>query len=387
MRDFHFACPTEIFFGNNCIMNNPEVFLRLGKRAYIVTTQFPDGIRNTALDDIRAVLELNGISYVVDEDAQPDPPVNSIVGVRDRALKFGPDYLISVGGGSAMDTVKAVNVLLKHKDESPCQALFGDGPHVFGVGAPHEGVLPIISVPTTAGTGSDLTGVAVVTRNDIQSKSGTNNRSYANYAFVDPRYIASAPTELNQCTALDALCHGIEIYLSRKSRNDFMTNMFAETAFRQFAIFKDHLLHGTMTEEDYELQTLHSVLQGIVIVNELTGVPHGMGYPLSYYYHIHHGLACVAFEGEYLRTIKDDPKVQKILELLKFRNIDEFCNYVQHFIDKYIDIKITESQIKAWTKTFCETKWRVERHPDELREEVVEQIYRKALKKFIVTQS
>ncbi len=384
MKQFHFACPGEIYFGRGCVCEHADVFSRLGKRAYVVSSRFPDGVRNLALEDVKAALERQGIPYVVDEDAQPDPPVESCVDMMRRAAAFRPDFFVAVGGGSAMDTVKGVNILMKYPDGDPYDVLFGEGPHVFGVGGPNEGALPFVSVATTAGTGADLTGVAVLTRGDIQSKSGTNRRNFANYIFVDSRYVVGSPKKLNQATAVDALCHGIETYLSRDSRDDFMTCMLSEAAFRLFAEFKDDLLNDCMTEEDYDKQALHSMLQGLVIVNEVTGVPHGLGYPLSYYHHVPHGLACGVFEGEYLRMFADQSRVQRVMALLGFDGIDAFCEYIREVLTPHICMEITGSEIDAWTESFCETQWRVQRHPEVLTKDMVRGIYQRALKNFVV---
>lgn len=384
MNRFHFACPGEVYFGRGCVHEHADVFSRLGNRAYIVSSKFPDGVKNLALEDVKAALDQQGITYTVNEDVQPDPPVESVIEMLQCVTEFLPDFLVAVGGGSTMDTVKGINILMKYADDDPYNVLFGKGPHIFGVGGPNEGALPFVSIATTAGTGADLTGVAVLTRNDIQSKSGTNRRNFANHVFVDSRYVVGSPKKLNQATAVDALCHGIEAYLSRNSQDDFMTNMLTETAFRLFAEIKEPLLNDTMSAEDYDKQALHSMLQGIVIINEVTGVPHGLGYPLSYYYHVPHGLACGVFEAEYLRCFSDQARVKKLLELLEFDSIDSFCDYIQAILTPHIHIEVTSKQIDEWTKAFCDTQWRVERHPELLTEVAVQGIYRRALAKFIV---
>lgn len=162
-----------------------------------------------------------------------------------------------------------------------------------------------------------------------------------------------------------------------------MTTMIAEQAFRIFSTFKDNLLLNTMTAEDYEAQALHSTLQGINIINEVTGVPHGLGYPLSTYYHIPHGLACGIFEGEYLRIFKDKSRVNRAMQLLGFENLDSFCDYIQLILAPHLDFTVTEKEIDEWTDFFCSTQWRIERHPEPLDRETVKGIYMRALAKFI----
>lgn len=381
---FHFACPGEIFFGEGCVHSNAPVFSRCGQRAYIVTGRFPPGVKNLALEDTCSVLDGLGIAYSVDDNTESDPSVESCVEMLQRINGFQPDFFVGIGGGSVMDSVKCCNILLKHPGRDPYEALFDNGEHVFGVGGPNEGLLPFISIATTAGTGADITGVAVMTRADIDNKCGTNKRCFANFVMVDPRYVMKCPTKLNQATAVDALCHGLETYLSRGSADDFMTNFIAERAFALFASFKDRLLTDTMTEEDSVNQALHSTLQGICIVNEVTGVPHGLGYPLSHYFNIPHGLACGVFEGEYLRIFKDRTRVDRTLALMGFGSVDEFCEYIQAILTPHIHLSVTEADIDDWTRVFCATPWRMARHPEPLTEGMVREIYRRALAKFIV---
>lgn len=384
MKSFHFACPGEIFFGANCIAQHPEVFASLGKRAYVITSPFPDGVRNLALEDVTALLKRLNIAWEVCDEVLPDPAVEACAAMLPRVKAFAPDFLVGVGGGSVMDTVKCINILLRYPDGEAYDVLFGKGAHVFGVGGENQGALPFVSVATTAGTGADLTGVAVLTRADIQSKCGTNRRNYARYVFTDPRYVVGSPARLNQATAIDALCHGIEAYLSRDSRDDFMTNLLSERAFALFAEFKDALLRNEMTEEDYTRQALHSMLQGIVIINEVTGVPHGLGYPLSHEFHVPHGLACGVFEGEYLRIFQDQTRVDRVMELLGFSGVDDFCVYIQNILTPHIHIQVTQQEIEAWTDAFCAQQWRLDRHPEPLTREMVKGVYERALAAFIV---
>ena len=394
MKNFAFSIPIAFCFGNNCVKRNPEVFSSLGKKAFIFTSKFFPDCKNYALQDVEELLGELGIEYTVYDECIENPPVMSCVKASKLVEEYNPDFLIAVGGGSVIDTCKAANMLLKYPGHDVYETLFTfniipnrvteDILGTWRIGPNNNGKYPFISIPTTAGTGSEITGASVLDREDIDNKAGTAPFLFANYSFIDPRYIMEAPAKLNKSTALDALGHGLEPYIDTGSRDNYMVEAMGEIGFKLFAQFKDHLLADAMTEEDYEKQALACTIFGFCETLGQTGVPHGLGYPLTHVKGIPHGLACGIFEGEYLKVFKDTTKVMRALNLMGFDSIDEFADYVHAVLDQYVDITVTRAEIDEWTDTFYNTAWRVARHPEPFTPDDVKGIYERTLAKFIV---
>lgn len=384
MNSFKFGVPSLIYYGRDCVKNNCDVFSQFGKTAYIVTSKFFPGCENKGLIDVKAALDQQGISYLINDNVIENPPVQSCAEMAKDVKQFSPDFLIGVGGGSAMDTVKGINIILKYPECDPYEKMFDPSLPVHDVGGEDHGLLPMIFVPTTAGTGAEITGVAVLTREDIENKAGTRLRTHAKIVFIDAQYVATAPAKLNQSVAIDALAHGLEPYLSVGSRNNFMSCAISEIGFKLFAEFKDALLADTMTLDDYDKQMLACTLQGIAETQVLTGIPHGAGYPLSHYKEVPHGLACGVFIGEYMRMFKDQTRVTHAANMLGFADGDAFADYVQAILAKHLDFTVTRAEIEDWAKVLYETTWRIERHPEPLTLDDIRGLYTRALASVIV---
>ena len=384
MNSFKFGIPSLIYYGRDCVTKNGDVFHQFGKKAYIVTSKFFPGCKNKALEDIKEVLKAQGICFTVNDNVIENPPVKSCIEMAKEVKDYAPDFLIGVGGGSTMDTVKGLNIILKYPDCDPYEKMFDPSLPVHDVGGPDHGLLPMIFVPTTAGTGAEITGVAVLTREDIDNKAGTRLRTHAKVVFIDAQYVAGAPAKLNQSVAIDALAHGLEPYLSVGSCDNFMSCAISEIGFKLFAEFKDALLADTMTLDDYDKQLLACTLQGIAETQVLTGIPHGAGYPLSHYKNVPHGLACGVFIGEYLRMFKDQTRVNKAANMLGFENADAFADYVQAILAKHLDFTVTREEIEDWSNVLYNTEWRIARHPEPLTLDDIRGLYTRALATVIV---
>ncbi len=289
MKSFRHFVATALFFGKNAVKENKDQFSQFGKRAYIVTDEFLDGCRNYALEDVTEVLNELGIAYAVNASTEDNPPVESCVAIAREARAFQPDFVIGIGGGSALDTAKTVDYLITQpEDADPYDILFSGAPfysHLY-----QELSLPLIGIPTTAGTGSEVTGGAVLTRNDIDNKDTARHKFYCTVAFLDARYIRESPSFLIHTGVMDALAHGVETYINIKSNP--MNRAIAAVGMNMFAEFKDSMLNDTLSDEDYEKMLLTANIMGQAFMQAGTCIPHGMGYPLSHYKGINHGLSC-----------------------------------------------------------------------------------------------
>ena len=379
MKPFRYAVPTPVFFGADCIKNNAAILNSYGKRAFIITSRFLPGYKNLALEDIETVLKSLSITYKVNREVQENPPVSSVAAIAAEAMSFKPDFLIAPGGGSSIDTAKAVSVLFKYPGKPVMEVLYGAGlPYGKTVS---EGGLPLVAIPTTAGTGADVTGFSVLTREDTQTKLTISQMVFPDVTFLDAKYTADTPPLVTHTGALDALSHGVETYVNVLS--NFMNRSIAEIGFKLFAEYKDAMLANEYSFEQREKMLLASTVQGMAFMQAGTCLPHGMSYPLSHYKHVPHGIACGMLQAEYLRVFQNQATVLPIVKMLGFESVDAFAAYLKKLVAQDINISVTPKEIEQWATEFCGLKYRLERHPEPIGVPEIVQIYKNSLSKYL----
>ncbi len=380
MKAFRHYVATAVYFGENVVRDNKQLFATYGKRAFIVTDEFLDGCRNYALEDVTAVLDELGIPYAVNDKTEDNPPVESCAAIAAEARKFKPDFIIGIGGGSALDTAKVVDYLLtQSEDVDVYDVLFSGAPfyeHVY-----QELQLPLVGIPTTAGTGSEVTGGAVLTRCDMDNKDTARHKLYCTVAFLDARYIRESPKFLIHTGAMDALAHGVETYINVKSNP--LNRAIAAVGMQMFAEYKDNMLNDCLTDEDYEKMLLTSNVMGQAFMQAGTCLPHGLGYPLSHHKGVNHGLSCSMTLGEWLRGFKDQSIVEPVVKLCGFSSTDEMADYINEILSRDVDISVTGEEIGAWAEQFCANPDRLSRNPEPIGLEDIKGIYRRALARYI----
>lgn len=390
MDGFRFDVQTSVYYGRNALQDHQDVFDGFGKKAVIVTSQFIEGYKNIGLEDAKALFDAKGIEYKVLDYTIPNPPVENIEQMYEDTKDFDFDFVVGIGGGSSLDAAKALAQLTDWRKDDPersAEDIF------FGYGKPYDNYknmcrIPVITMPTTAGTGSEVTGGAVLTRNDLHLKIAMNQWLYPEVSFVDPRYVEHSPLFLLDTGVIDALAHGIEGAIRQKDHiyaaSNIMNEGLSKIAFKLFAEFKDNLLNNTLTAEDYDKISCASMIQGVAFMQSCTCIPHGLGYPLSHYYDVCHGLSCGIFLGEWLKNFKDQSIVQEVVEDCGFRNSDEFADYVRALTNRDVKLEVTDAEIQEWTDAFMKQQvWRLESNPEELTRDDIYTIYRRALAKYI----
>lgn len=379
MKPFHYGTPVPIYFGENCVKDNAAVFQSLGKRAFIVTSKFAEGHENLGLLEVKEVLEDAKIEYEIFDEVMENPTVELVAQATDLVREFKADFLITVGGGSAIDATKAVSCLLPHVGEDPYEVFFGNW--VSYGSTVNECSIPVISIPTTAGTSADITGNAVLTRSDTDTKLTTAQYLVSYASFIDSRYLKDSPNFLLDTGAMDALAHGMETYVNVKS--NYMNRSIAEIGFKLFSEFKDALLSKDMKDEDFEKMHLAATFQGMAFMQAGTCLPHGMSYPLSHHKGVNHGLGCAIFLGEYIRSFKDKSIVQPIVEMCGFQSIDEFAAYVKEITNRNVNIEVTEEELGKWADDFAKLDFRLARHPEPITRDEIYKIYHDSLEAYI----
>lgn len=366
LGDFTFYAPTKIIFGKNCVKENKNIITGAGKKAYIITYNIPG--KHYALDGVKEILDEAGIKYIVDTSIEENPSMETV----DRAAKIGKenkvDFMIGIGGGSPIDAAKAIGVLINKPTKSAADLFSGE----------QLQSLPLLAIPTTAGTGAEVAQWAVLTRNDIGTKQAISPKIFPEYAFIDAGYLMEMPVRLSRATALDALCHNIESYVSTAS--SYLSRSICEIAFRLFSECVDAMKTDAYTYEVREKQMLISVIGGLVNTQTGSCLPHGMSYALTHNKKIPHGLACALLIKEYLAIFKNTEKVSKIMALTGFKSIEEFGVFIDSLLE--LRVKVTEEELEEYATEFSAQKHRFKRHPEPAGKAEVLQIYRNSLLKY-----
>lgn len=350
----NFYLPTKVITGHNVISQNAELFSKYGKRCIIVTGK-GSAKACGALDDVTAALDKCGIEYVIFDKIEQNPTIESCFeGAKVAAKKFdgfgtSTDFVIGIGGGSPLDASKAIAVLIKNTiDEDDMYA-----------GNWKCEPLPVIAVGTTAGTGSEVTQVAVITDSQGKKRSFREDKSFPVVAFGDPKYLMHMPQRVMRSTAIDALSHSVESYFITSA-----TELSRAAAIKSISILVDafkSIIDGNepdvqMMEKVYEA----SLYGGYAISVTGTAFPHALGYFLSEEHGVAHGTACGIYLCEFLRynTIHAKALADELFEKIAI-DIDTLCDIIKKILPE-TDITLTKAQkdelMPRWSGHKCLTK-------------------------------
>lgn len=365
--NFRYHMPTELYFGRNVIENNSDIFSKFGKKAYVITYRMAPGVKHQSLEDVIKIFNQQRIEYQVETEIEPNPSTETITRVAEEAKKANIDYIVAIGGGSPIDAAKAIGVLIKNPQKS-CEDLFVDEKLKS---------VPIIAIPTTAGTGAEVTHWSVLTRNDIGTKQSIKPKIFPEYALADPTYLMGMPDSLTRATALDALSHCIESYVS--TAGNVLSRAICEIGFRTFSETVVAMKSGEFNYEIREKQMLVSIIGGIANTQTGTSLPHGMSYALTHHKNIPHGLACGLLIKNYMDIFKDKSKIDRIINLCGFNSLDEFGNFIESLLP--LNIIVTEEEIEQYSREFASQKHRFIRHPESAGIDEVRAIYKNSLLK------
>ena len=234
------------------------------------------GLVDPVLDGLRAA----GIAVTTFSDVQADPPEASLQAAVELAISFGADAVIGFGGGSSMDTAKLVALL-----SCTPQSL----PDIYGVGLANGPRLPLIQVPTTAGTGSEVTPISILTTPSSEKKGVVSALLYPDVALLDSQLTLSLPPAVTAMSGVDAMVHAIEAYTSRIKKNPISDALAVKALQLLF-----HNLTAVVTDgsdaDVREKMLLGSLLAGMAFANAPVGAVHALAYPLGGHYHLPHGL-------------------------------------------------------------------------------------------------
>lgn len=356
--------PTKIIFGQDAINNNKELLKELGCRALLVTGR-SSARASGALEDMERALQELGIVYFIFDQVEENPSVETILEGRRLGLEKEVDFLIGIGGGSPMDAAKAISVFIKNPQL--------EGYDVFS--SPQLAFLPVVAVATTSGTGSEVTQYSIVTSKKERTKKNLGQTIFPELAFLDPSYTYSLSREVTISTGIDAFTHLVEGYLN--TRIDPYADILAE---RGFSLFKE--LFPKMLASDFDQDfrrdlMLASSLGGMVIAQNGTSLPHGMGYALTYFKGLAHGLANGVLTPAFLRAFQDKTRLNRMLELMGLNSLDDLEEIFASLIK--LEIDISSEELEEYIRDFYSNKEKLRNFPQEISMEGVLRIYKDSL--------
>lgn len=267
----------EVVFGENALSHLESI---QGHKALIVTDE--NMVKLGFTDMIRARLQKAGIESQVFAEVEPDPSLQTVRKGAEAALAYGPDWIIGLGGGSCLDAAKGIWVLYERPDVDPA----GINP-IEPLGLRSKARL--IAIPTTSGTGSEVTWAIVLTDRAAEMKLSLGSReAQADIAIVDPCFVADLPARLVADTGMDALTHAIEGYTSTW-RNDFSDGLALKAVQMVFQYLPASYEKGG--PESREKMHNAGCIAGLAFGNSQAALAHAMGHSLGATLHTPHGRA------------------------------------------------------------------------------------------------
>lgn len=287
---FSFSTASRIIFGSETAKNLPEYVRQLGNRVCLVCGANPERVA-----DVADGLETAGLSPHV-ESVSGEPDTDSIQKAATRTRSQGCDVVVAVGGGSVLDAGKALAALLTNTRD------IYDYLEVVGRGMPLcANPAPFIAVPTTSGTGAEVTANAVLLSREHGVKVSMRSTSMiADVALVDPELAVSMPPSVTASTGMDALTQLMEAFVSNKA-NPLTDGLCREGMLRASRSLPRAYANGTdmQAREDMAVASLFS---GIALANAKLGAVHGFAAPLGGEFHAPHGMVCAALLPHVMRA-------------------------------------------------------------------------------------
>ncbi|MFC2082310.1 iron-containing alcohol dehydrogenase [Bacteroidota bacterium] len=356
MKNFILHIPTKIIYGKRKISSLTSELPSNTKNILIVTDKVISE-KTDILTKIESSLEQYKI--IVFNEVEANPSYETVGNGAALSKENNVDFVIGLGGGSSMDAAKGIAVAAANS-KSIKEYVSGE--------AMECDPLPVVCLPTTSGTGSEVTPFAVFSDNKNKTKNGfANDKIFPIFSIIDPELTYSMPESVTLYTGLDVLTHALEAYLSTES---FELN--DQYALKAAEIVIDNLPEAAKNNFDaMDRMAYASMLAGVAITHASTILPHIMGYPLTVYHNIPHGLASVLTFPAFIDYLKEyslaADKVKQIDRLfIKYGGIKQFIEQlgvsanlseykikkseIDNFVSKTIvkgDVQITPGNVTA----------------------------------------
>lgn len=319
MNAYNFTVPQDIVFGEGSIKKLPEILNKCGAKKILIISG-PHLKKMGAVKKIEDTAAENGIECKDFCDVEGNPSTETVEKAVNAYNEMGAEAIIAFGGGSPMDVAKAVGVIVKYG---------GKITDYEGGGKVPGEIVPLIAIPTTAGTGSEVTAFSVITDHSRNYKLTVFSYNIIpKYAILDPEFLYSLPASIAAATGLDAFVHALESYLSRAASpfSDAMAEKAMELIggnIRKFVACREN-------KEAAAAMLTGSMFAGIAFAWARLGDVHAMAHPLSAYFGIAHGVANAVLLPVIVdyNALSDNGRYEKIYNYISESHVKDFKPYM-----------------------------------------------------------
>lgn len=324
MKDFNFSVPQDIVFGKGSLAKLPQIAKKLGgKHAYIISG--PVLAKMGLVDKCVNYMKEAGYEADVFTQTEANPSVDTVEKAAEGYIKCGADMIVGLGGGSPIDVAKAVGVIVKYG---------GKITEYEGGGKVPGAIVPLIAIPTTAGTGTEATAFSVITDHSRNYKLTVFSYDILpKVAILDSELIMTAPASVAAACGMDAMIHAIEAYISTAASP--FSEAMSEKALELIGRSIRRYVANRTDEEAADDMITGSLFAGIAFSFARLGNVHAMSHPVSAFFDVPHGVANAIL----LPTILD---YNKMTDGGKYRKIYNYISRTPAFEDEFVPEMLVE---------------------------------------------
>ena len=280
MNTFHFNTTSGLRFGSGMVKKScKEIFNKLGPRILFVTDEglMSLGLTKPTLEELKKLADVE-----IFEKVEADPSLKTLLAAIEVGTKFKATGVIGFGGGSSMDVAKLAALILGSNE---------DLDSAWGVANAKGPRLPLVLVPTTAGTGSEVTPISIITVEHNEKRGVSSSLILPDLAILDPDLTLGLPSSITAATGIDAMVHAIEAYASCNANNNPISKMLAIEALTLLSGSIETAVDSGSNIEARGNMLIGSMLAGKAFANAPVAAVHALAYPIGGIFHIPHGLS------------------------------------------------------------------------------------------------
>lgn len=333
MNQFQFQTTANIISGIGSIQQLATLIKDAQYKKILLVTD-PGMLQHQLHVPILDIFQDVSVEYAIYADVQADPPEHIMLEAVSFAKQHQVNAIIGFGGGSSLDVAKVIALLADPRQNQSIQDIYG----VNNAKAPR---LPLILIPTTAGTGSEVTPISIVTTGETTKTGIVSPILYADTAILDATFTTGLPAHITAATGIDAMVHAIEAYTSKIKKN-FYADMLAKQALK---LLNKNLTPVLVNGQDIEARQnmlLGSMLAGQAFANAPVGAVHALAYPLGGHFHLSHGHTNALVLLEVLKFNAPNAKhlyaeLMQWLDPYSKGSIDGLCDLFIDHIQRHLD--------------------------------------------------